>query len=207
MSQVGYLLSVKAAANVLLLVVIVPAALKAWLRMYPEEESQANFYGFEISVLLSAVGTLCLGLATNLGFAIVGRSRAVIKSSQIWYFADGRIAIIIYGFGSATGIFLLSLVKSSVTPNEDRASGRDFSIVIMLRTVGELVGIPLMTASWLKGVSNGGAALGFPYFLSSVSLTPVIYGQDSNCQPVFYLLVLGATCSLQRVSNKSKAQI
>jgi len=76
---------------------------------------------------------------------------------------------VIYALGTATAVFLLSLVKSPVvSAKEDHASGRDFSIIVVVRTIGTLIGTPLMTAIWVRGVAAGGALLGLPFFVASV---------------------------------------
>lgn len=46
---------------------------------------------------------------------------------------------------------------------------QDYSVVMLVKTVGSLVGAPVMTFAWVKGIGLGGAALGLPYFLSAVS--------------------------------------
>ncbi|KAF2175188.1 major facilitator superfamily transporter [Zopfia rhizophila CBS 207.26] len=148
-AEVGYLLSIKAAVNVLLLTVVIPILLKAWLPRNSELQVTANFFGAKASLLVSFIGALCLGLAAKLWLAI--------------------IAIVIFALGTATTVFILSLVKSPViSAKEDQASGRDFSIVIMVKMIGTLIGTPLMTAIWVQGVAAGGTQLGLPFFVSSI---------------------------------------
>lgn len=63
----------------------------------------------------------------------------------------------------------MSLVKSPVvTAEENNASGRDFSIIMILKTVGALIGTPLITAAWVRGVEVSGAGLGLPYYITAV---------------------------------------
>lgn len=104
----------------------------------------------------------------------------------------------IYALGTATAVFILSLVKSPVvSAQEDHASGRDFSIVVMTRMIGTLIGTPLITAIWVQGVAAGGAQLGLPFFVASVCAPysvlclrmadywsdPVFGGSDHNLEP------------------------
>ena len=42
-----------------------------------------------------------------------------------------------------------------------------FSIVMMVKTLGSLLGAPLMAALWVVGIGIGGMGLGLPYFVSS----------------------------------------
>jgi len=79
-------------------------------------------------------------------------------------------ALIVYAFGSAMPVFTLSLVKSpAIAGRNPDANAQDYSIVMFAKTCGSLLGLPLMTISWAKGIGIGGAGLGIPYFLSAVS--------------------------------------
>lgn len=46
---------------------------------------------------------------------------------------------------------------------------QDYSVVMLVKTAGSLIGAPVMTLAWVKGIGWGGAALGLPYFVSAVS--------------------------------------
>lgn len=72
--------------------------------------------------------------------------------------------------GSALPIFTLSIVKSPsiALPDSDI---QDLSIVMLIRMLGSLVGVPLVTGLWVQGIKIGGAGLGLPYFVSAVSVT------------------------------------
>jgi len=78
------------------------------------------------------------------------------------------LALIIYALGSALPVFTMSLVKSSLVALE-HSDAQDFSIVMLTKTLGSLVGAPLMTVLWVKAIEWGGAGLGFPYVVSCVS--------------------------------------
>lgn len=67
-------------------------------------------------------------------------------------------------------VFTLSLVKSPVIAGKDAdANAQDYSIVMFAKTCGSLLGLPLMTVAWAKGIGIGGVGLGMPYCLSAVS--------------------------------------
>ncbi|KAH7018180.1 uncharacterized protein B0I36DRAFT_368220 [Microdochium trichocladiopsis] len=42
-----------------------------------------------------------------------------------------------------------------------------FAVVMMVKTLGSLLGAPLMATLWVRGISIGGGALGIPYLVSS----------------------------------------
>lgn len=78
-AQVGYLMSLKAGVNAFLLVVVIGIGLKAWLEKYPHTEAEVDFVALKGSLLISAIGSLCLGLATELWFGIMGQSSTSIQ--------------------------------------------------------------------------------------------------------------------------------
>lgn len=76
----------------------------------------------------------------------------------------------VYALGSALPVFTMSLVKSPLIALAD-SDIQDFSIVILAKTLGSLVGAPLMTVLWMHAIKLGGVGLGLPYFISSVSVS------------------------------------
>lgn len=62
----------------------------------------------------------------------------------------------------------MSLVKSPLIALAG-SDIQDFSIVMLTKTLGYLVGAPLMTVLWVQAIRIGNAGLGLPYFVSSVS--------------------------------------
>ena len=78
------------------------------------------------------------------------------------------IALIIYALGSALPVFTMSLVKSSLIALA-HSDVQDFSIVMLTKTLGSLVGAPLMTVLWVQAIKLGGVGIGLPYFVSAVS--------------------------------------
>lgn len=75
----------------------------------------------------------------------------------------------VYALGSALPVFTMSLVKSPLIAIAD-SDIQDFSIVILAKTLGSLVGAPLMTVLWMHAIKLGGVGLGLPYFISAVSV-------------------------------------
>jgi hypothetical protein len=78
------------------------------------------------------------------------------------------LALIIYALGSALPVFTMSLVKSSLIALA-HSDVQDFSIVMLTKTLGSLVGAPLMTVLWVQAIKLGGIGVGLPYFFSAVS--------------------------------------
>ncbi|EFQ35984.1 major facilitator superfamily transporter [Colletotrichum graminicola] len=159
-ASTGYLLSAKAVVNFTLLTVIVPAILRSGqkrsLHIPPEVVShRMNMCYAKICLVISILGALAIALAT-----------------QIWMLVP---SLFLYALGSALPVFTLSLLKSPyVAPKRNERSldmvdpeSHVFSIVMMVKTSGSLLGAPLMMVLWVRGISLGGAALGIPYFVSA----------------------------------------
>ncbi|OCK77466.1 MFS general substrate transporter [Lepidopterella palustris CBS 459.81] len=148
--QAGYLLSAKALVNITLLTVVVPRLIRASMnsKSVHGSEIRLNFFGAEASILVSILGVLCVAM-----------------SSKIWMLLT---SLVIYALGSALPVFTMSLVKSPLIALQDtKTHTQDFSIVMLTKTLGSLLGAPLMTVAWVQGIKSGGVGLGLPYFISA----------------------------------------
>ncbi|KAF2109302.1 hypothetical protein BDV96DRAFT_244721 [Lophiotrema nucula] len=147
-AQAGYMLSIKASVNIVILAFVVPRIIQASIssRTVHGSEVRLNYLGAEASILISIVGVLFIALA-----------------AKIWMLLA---ALIIYALGSALPVFTMSLVKSPLIAFPD-SDIQDFSIVMLTKTLGSLVGAPLMTVLWVQAMKAGGLGLGLPYFVSS----------------------------------------
>jgi hypothetical protein len=85
----------------------------------------------------------------------------------------------VYALGSALPVFTMSLVKSPLIalPGSDI---QDFSIVMLTKTLGSLVGAPLMTVLWVQAIKIGSMGLGLPYFVSAVCVRLADYYIDAD---------------------------
>lgn len=144
------MLSAKAIVNFTLLAIIVPRIFRKSMSTTAVHGSEVrlNFLGAEASILISVFGVLCVALAF-----------------KFWMLLS---ALMIYALGSALPVFTMSLVKSPLIALGD-SDTQDFSIVMLTKTLGSLVGAPLMASLWIKAIKLGGVGLGLPYFVSAVS--------------------------------------
>ncbi|KAF2132125.1 hypothetical protein P153DRAFT_373932 [Dothidotthia symphoricarpi CBS 119687] len=147
-AEAGYMLSTKALVNFVLLALIVPRVIRASMssKAVRGSETRLNYLGAEISILVSVLGVLCVAMA-----------------SKFWVLLT---ALIIYALGSALPVFTMSLVKSPLIALAN-SDVQDFSIVMLTKTLGSLVGAPLMTVLWVHAIKVGGMGLGLPYFVSA----------------------------------------
>ncbi|KAK1494924.1 major facilitator superfamily transporter [Colletotrichum abscissum] len=159
-ASTGYLLSAKAVVNFTLLTAIIPAILRSRqnrLRHIPPElaSHRMNIHYANICLVVSILGALAIAVA-----------------SRIWMMVP---SLFLYALGSALPVFTLSLLKSPfISPKRhdqpvDSADPEShiFSIVMMVKTSGSLLGAPLMMVLWVKSIAIGGAALGIPYLISA----------------------------------------
>jgi hypothetical protein len=144
------MLSAKAIVNFTLLAIIVPHLIRKSMssKAVHGSEIRLNFLGAEVSILVSVIGVLCVALAFKFWMLLM--------------------ALMIYALGSALPVFTMSLVKSQLIALGD-SNTQDFSIVMLTKTLGSLVGAPLMASLWIRAIEIGGVGLGLPYFVSAVS--------------------------------------
>lgn len=169
----GYLLSGKAVVNFVLLTIVVPRVLRSVAadNGSPGASDRVNF----------RLATLCFGVS------VLG-ALAIAVSATVWLLVP---ALLVYALGSALPIFTLSLLKSPAicSPGADSRADEDrealspgadaethiFSIVMLVKTLGSLLGAPLMAFLWVRGIGLGGAALGMPYFVSAGCYAAAIF--------------------------------
>lgn len=161
-ASAGYLLSGKAVVNFALLTIIIPRLLAWRASKRREGDPQDTVYltYTKACIVISVVGAIAIALADAIYLLVP--------------------SLFLYALGSALPIFTFSLLKSSaVSPPTDTTSSRIqeapglaeetqvFSIVMLVKTLGSLVGAPLMAACWIRGIAVGAGGLGLPYLVSA----------------------------------------
>lgn len=156
-ASAGYLISGKAVVNFVLLTVVIPRMLRSSASTVSSSD-RLNIRFANACFLVSVLGAFAIALAAT-----------------IWLLVP---ALFVYALGSALPIFTLSLLKSpsitSARSRDDDESASEaevethiFSIVMLVKTLGSLIGAPLMAFLWVRGIGLGGTALGMPFFISS----------------------------------------
>jgi hypothetical protein len=156
-ASAGYILSGKAVVNFFLLTIVIPSLLRSRHSTASQQASstdRANLRYAHACLMVSVLGALAIAL-----------------SAEVWLLIP---SLLVYALGSALPIFTLSLLKSpAISPPapDDLAGSSDlethiFSLVMMTKTLGSLVGAPLMAVLWITGISHGGVTMGMPYFAS-----------------------------------------
>ncbi|EXL75361.1 hypothetical protein FOPG_09695 [Fusarium oxysporum f. sp. conglutinans race 2 54008] len=163
-ASAGYLLSGKAIVNFTLLTIVIPKLLRSARQVRQEDAAEAA----DKSNIRNAMYCLVASVFGALGIAI---------ASEIWMLIP---SMFVYALGSALPIFTLSLLKSPVISPPHISDSSDpephiFSIVMLVKTVGSLLGAPLMAALWVRGLGIGGMALGTPFFVSQACYAVAIW--------------------------------
>lgn len=161
-ASAGYLLSAKAVFNFVNLTIVVPALLRCrpWWSQAATPD-RAHKWHAQTCLLLSVLGALAVALAPS--------PAALVP------------ALLLYALGAALPVFTLSLLRSPALRGGEDGDGDQaqqdtvFSVVMLARTAGALVGAPAMAAAWVGGVALGGVALGMP-FLGSAAVYAVAMG-------------------------------
>jgi hypothetical protein len=192
-ARAGLMLSAKALVNFTLLTLIVPRIIRSSLssKAVHGSEIRLNYLGAQASIVVSVIGVLCVALAFRfwmlmaalvvyaLGSALPVFTMSLVKSPLI---ALPRASTPAQASAHPQVRPLPcrspSESSSSSNPESNYASDssfdsasdiQDFSIVMLTKTLGSLVGAPLMTVLWVHAIKLGGAGLGLPYFVSGVS--------------------------------------
>ncbi|KAF7560559.1 hypothetical protein G7046_g3579 [Stylonectria norvegica] len=162
-ASAGYLLSGKAIVNFTLLSVIVPRFLRSNRNSHGADlgnqgADRANIRYANYCLIISVLGALGIAVAV-----------------EMWVLVP---SLLLYALGSALPVFTLSLLKSPAICPEQKPmhdhqqptfnfESHIFPIVMLVKTVGSLLGAPTMAALWVRGISVGGVALGMPFFVSA----------------------------------------
>jgi hypothetical protein len=104
-----------------------------------------------------------------------------VRPIRTWSTLLTFVALVLYSVGSVLPVFTMSLVKTKSIAGQDcSGNAQDYSIVMLARSMGSLIGLPIMTVAWYQGIGLGGAALGMPYFLSAVRFRYSKFPSESN---------------------------
>lgn len=152
-ASAGYLLSGKAIVNFTLLALVIPRLLRSRLQ---------HQSGPSVDRMTLRHAIICVAIS-------VGGALAISVAATAWLLVP---SLLVYALGSALPVFTYSLLKSpAICPSREEGGGTEtqvYSIVMLVKTAGSLLGAPLMAGLWIRGIALGGAALGLPYFLSGM---------------------------------------
>jgi hypothetical protein len=117
-------------------------------------DAAADVTNAHTSLVLSVLGALAIALAPSVVLLVP--------------------ALLLYALGIALPMFTYSLLRApgmGVVETRDGGGGGPgtqlFSVVMLVRTVGTLVGAVVMPALWVTGLGVGGWGLGMPFVVSA----------------------------------------
>ncbi|KAL0263546.1 hypothetical protein SLS55_002527 [Diplodia seriata] len=153
--HVGYLLSIKAAVNITLLALVIPMTMRTLLKRMPGKEVRLNYSGAQISLAVSILGALSIAAAGTVGLLMCVESAPITATA---FPSSSPSPSIADGDSQPDQDF----VRDGPSRTCNNAQ-QDYSVVMLVKTVGSLLGAPLMTFAWVRGIGLGGVALGLPF--------------------------------------------
>ncbi|KAF5969583.1 hypothetical protein FBULB1_10157 [Fusarium bulbicola] len=147
LAKTALLLSIQAAAQILLFAVVLPQV-NVWLISRMKTSSAANLALTRVSIIILAVGSLCMGIATAVP------------------------AFIIAFFGYTLGNGFLSALRSLLTTvvHPDHLSLL-FTAIAVFEGISTIGASPLLGLTFSVGLDIGGMAVSLPFFVASVLYT------------------------------------
>ncbi|KAI6398671.1 hypothetical protein MCOR20_009133 [Pyricularia oryzae] len=184
-SSAGYLLSAKACVNFVLLTAVVPSLLRARARKSTGSAERQNLFWANACLVMSVAGATFIGLAPTvwllvpamgvyaLGSALPVFTLSLLKSPQVSPVQqnpkddddddddddDGY-------HGTSTPTSVTGITGGGRLSSESHDT-TVFSVVMLVKTVGSLVGVPIVTSLWIVGIDLRFEGLGLPYFVSA----------------------------------------
>ncbi|CEJ94628.1 hypothetical protein VHEMI10146 [[Torrubiella] hemipterigena] len=144
LGKANYLLSWRAAASILLNLLILPLVDRTLRVNRAMEPARKDMLLARVSICFITTGFVILALAPNVAVVISG--------------------LTLYTLGGAFGIFLRSLISMLVDPHR---LGSIYSTLSLMDTVGSLVAGPVLAQALKWGIRWGGIWRGLPYIFSS----------------------------------------
>ncbi|KAF5655016.1 major facilitator superfamily transporter transporter [Fusarium sp. NRRL 25303] len=142
--QTALLLSIQAAGQILLFAIVLPQV-NVWLISRTKTPSAANLALTRVSIIVLAIGSLCMGLATAVPAFI--------------------IAFFGYTLGNGFSSALRSLLTTMVHPDHLSLL---FTAIAVFEGISTIGASPLLGLSFSVGLDIGGMAVSLPFFVASV---------------------------------------
>ncbi|KAG4295310.1 hypothetical protein FPRO06_01894 [Fusarium proliferatum] len=144
LAKTALLLSIQAAGQILLFAIVLPQV-NVWLISRTKTSSAANLTLTRVSIIILAVGSLCMGLAT------------VVPAFIIAFFG--------YTLGNGFSSALRSLLTTMVHPDHLSLL---FTAIAVFEGISTIGASPLLGLSFSVGLDIGGMAVSLPFFVASV---------------------------------------
>ena len=144
LGQTAYLISIKASAALVLLVLVLPGVGFLLTKHAGLSTRAKDFQLARASGFMMFVGSLIFGLSGSSAVMILG--------------------LVLYVFGSGYNLLLRSLLASVVEPHH---RGTLFNTIGMLESLGIVISGPLLAQAFRVGLGIGGVWIGLPFVIGS----------------------------------------
>ncbi len=119
--------------------------------------------------MLLGLGVLFMGVSPRIWMFIICTSLLPHHSSLPN--SHNVKALGIYALGSGLGLFMLSLLTTKTFKHlDEQHTAQLYSAVVLVETVGEVVGIPILSSTMIAGISIGGYGVGLPFVIEPYDL-------------------------------------
>ncbi|KAF4637074.1 hypothetical protein G7Y89_g1021 [Cudoniella acicularis] len=143
--EAGFLLSLRAFINIILLFAILPIFSKILMERLGFSSRGKDLFLSRLSILVLVIGAIMIAASPTIGLTIVG--------------------LIVWTLGTGFS----SLTRSLVTTLVDKEHiGRLYSMIAIIETLGALIAGPTVNGLYSLGISKGGSWIGLPYFCLAI---------------------------------------
>lgn len=166
MEQANYLISFRAAVNLILFLAILPA-LARFLTSRGMQSAQMDLWIARVSSIFSIIGPIMMGISPSPGLLILCTSPPLARLWSLIYsllMSSIVLALLLFTFSFGFHPAIKSYAASLVLPNDVATLYASFAVISI---IGEIAAPPLIAATFSLGLSIGGAALGFPFFVTA----------------------------------------
>jgi hypothetical protein len=145
MAAAGFLNSLRASINILLLILILPLVTKLLLGRLKFSNMRKDLTLARVSMLLLTIGSFTIAASPNVAFL--------------------SVSLIIYTLGTGFALFVRSLATSLVEPDQ---VGRLYSAITVFDAFGQMTAGPILAEIFHIGLEKSKVLSGLPFFVGGI---------------------------------------
>ncbi|KAF2732343.1 MFS transporter-like protein [Polyplosphaeria fusca] len=147
-SQAAYLLSFRAATNLVALTVFVPLVNLILLRVVRLPSHHADIWIARGSIVLTTLAFFCMGTAAQPALLIIG--------------------LLVFNLGTGYNAAMRSISIHVVGGQSSPDTGRLFAVVAIIESIGTMIAGPTLSSTFQWGIERGEPWIGAPFFFATL---------------------------------------